>query len=170
MNLDRVVERWVVAHRIGWLDWLFVGLSRIGSSGLVWIAIGLVFALHRRRPETAVLVTGAAFAGILESSLLKAIIGRARPHDDPLVALPHTHSFPSGHAASSFAAATVLARLEPRFRVWFFLLAAAIAASRVYLGVHWPSDVLAGALLGTATALLLLAGVRRARPRAPRTG
>jgi undecaprenyl-diphosphatase len=169
-SLDRAVERWVVEHRVGWLDWLFVDLSRIGSIGLVWILIGLLLAFRRRRPEIAVLVGGAAITGILEASLLKTIVGRARPHEDPLVPLPHTHSFPSGHAASSFAAATVLARLEPRFRAWFFLLATAIAASRVYLGVHWPSDVLAGALLGTVTALLLLAGVRRGRRRAPPGG
>ena len=154
---------WVVAHRVGWLDWLFVWLSRIGSDGLVWIAIGLVLAIVRRRPEIFALVLAAVVLGIAESSLLKALIPRARPHDDPLVAVPHTHSFPSGHAASAFAAATVLARFESRGRPWFYLLAAAIAFSRVYVGVHWPSDVLAGALLGVATALLLLAGARRAR-------
>lgn len=101
--------------------------------------------------------------GIADSSLVKALIARARPHHDSLVAVPHTHSFPSGHATSAFAAATVLAWCEPRGRVWFYVLAAAIAFSRVYLGVHWPSDVLAGALLGIATALLLLAGARRVR-------
>jgi undecaprenyl-diphosphatase len=161
---------WVVDHRVGWLDWLFVWLSRIGNDGLVWIGIGVAFAIVRRRPEIAVLVAAAAWLGIGESSLLKAVIPRERPHDHPLVAPLHTHSFPSGHAASSFAAATVLSRFAPRWRAWFYALAVAIAFSRVYVGVHWPLDVVGGALLGVATALLLLAAGRRAPRRAPPAG
>jgi undecaprenyl-diphosphatase len=105
--------------------------------------------------------------GQLVSSLLKAAIPRARPHDHPLVAQPHTHSFPSGHATTSFACATVLALMLPRLRVPLFLLAAAISWSRVYVGVHWPLDVFAGAALGVgigvgvARALPRLAGARR---------
>src|SRR5438477_141982 len=89
-------------------------------------------AIEDTAPEIVPLVLAAVVFGIAESSLLKALIPRARPHDDPLVAVPHTHSFPSGHAASAFAAATVLARFEPRGRPWFYLLAAAIAFSRIY--------------------------------------
>src|SRR4029077_12959684 len=92
-------------------------------------------------------------------------IPRDRPHDHPLIQVPATHSFPSGHAASSFAAATVLATFAPRFRAAFFLLAAAIAWSRVYNGVHWPSDVLAGAVLGTVTGLSVVAVSRRVSAR-----
>jgi len=170
LSLDHRLGDWVVDHRVGWLDWFFVWLSRIGSDGLVWIAIAIALALARRRPEIALLVAAAAWLGIGESSLLKAVIPRERPHDHPLVAPLHTHSFPSGHAASSFAAATVLSRFEPRLRLWFNALAAAIAFSRVYVGVHWPSDVIGGALLGVATALLLLAADRRVRRRAPPAG
>jgi len=99
--------------------------------------------------------------GQLVSSLLKAAIPRARPHDHPLVTRPPTHSFPSGHATMSFACATVLALMLPRLRVPLFLLAAAISWSRVYVGVHWPLDVLAGAALGVGIGV----GVVRALPR-----
>jgi undecaprenyl-diphosphatase len=99
--------------------------------------------------------------GQLVSSLLKDAIPRARPHDHALVSRPHTHSFPSGHATSSFACATVLALMLPRLRVPLFLLAAAISWSRVYVGVHWPLDVLAGAALGVGIGV----GVARALPR-----
>jgi undecaprenyl-diphosphatase len=79
---------------------------------------------------------------------IKLAVGRPRPGLDPLVRLPTDPSFPSGHAATSFAGATMLAAFAPRYRIVFFVLAAGIAFSRVYVGVHWPFDVLAGSLLG----------------------
>jgi len=139
-----------------------VWLTRIGSWGLVWLALGLLLAVRRRsaRPLVLVLLADAAAAGV--SDALKAAVGEHRPSGyHPLVGLPHSSSFPSGHATISFACATVLAVLEPRAGPAFFTLAAAIAYSRLYLGVHWPLDVLAGAALGIVTALLLLAAVRQ---------
>ncbi len=94
------------------------------------------------------------------------------PQIDPLVAVPGTASFPSGHAASSFACALVLASSTPLRAVPLLVLAVGIAFSRVYVGVHYPLDVLAGATLG----LVVAAGVTRVldrreqtRPRAPRS-
>jgi len=74
------------------------------------------------------------------------------------VPLPHDASFPSGHAATSFAAATMLSLSFPRFAPFLYVLAAAIAFSRVYVGVHYPLDVIGGAALGVliATALRVL--------------
>jgi len=107
-----------------------------------------------------VLLAVAAADGI--ASLLKAAVGEDRPSEPhPLIATPHSHSFPSGHAATAFAAATVLSSFVPRAAVAFFVLAAAVGYSRLYVGVHWPLDVLGGAAIGTATALLLLAVTRR---------
>jgi undecaprenyl-diphosphatase len=91
----------------------------------------------------------------------------------PLVTPPLDGSFPSGHAATSFAAATVLSFARPRWAPAFYLLALAIGSSRVYAGVHYPLDIVGGAVLGiaVATALRLLAGAlqrSRARPRSAR--
>ena len=104
--------------------------------------------------------------------MLKAAIPRDRPHLHALVAVPHTHSFPSGHAATSFACVTVLGAAVPRARPPLYALAALVAWSRVYVGVHYPVDVLAGALLGIAagiTLLRVLPPLARARRRSRRT-
>ena len=137
-------------------------LTRIGTHGLVWIALGLAVALVWRRASPFVLVTLAVAAADGIAGLVKLAVGENRPSEpDPLVSIPHSHSFPSGHAATAFAGATVLAQLVPRAAPAFYLLAAGIAYSRLYVGVHFPLDVVGGAAIGVATALLLLAAARR---------
>ena len=108
---------------------------------------------------------------------LKALVDRPRPPEryaEPktLVPVPHDASFPSGHAATSFAAATMISFAFPRLAPALFVLAAAVAFSRVYVGVHYPLDVLGGAVLGVlvATALRLLARGLRRSPRATPAG
>ena len=133
----------------------------MGSYGLIWLGLGLVVALVWRRAMPFALVVLALAASDGLAALLKVGIGGNRPNAGSLIAIPHSHSFPSGHAATSFAAATVLAALVPRAAPAFFVLALAIGYSRVYVGVHWPLDVIGGAALGGATALLLLEVARR---------
>lgn len=169
MTWERHLEHWIVEHRVGWLDWLFIALSWIGTFGAVWIVVALALAVAWRRPSILVLVVCAVVGGELFSGLGKAIVPRHRPFEHQLGPASSTHSFPSGHAATSFAGATVLASYVPRFRVPFFALAALIAFSRVYNAMHYPTDVLAGAAGGAAIALLLLAAARRrSRPAPPR--
>jgi undecaprenyl-diphosphatase len=158
---DRQLERWQVAHRTGFLDPVFEAVTYAGSYGAIWLAIAAAAALVLRRPQVFFWTLVADALAQLVSSVLKDAIHRARPNVDALVTRPHSHSFPSGHATASFACATVLALLLPRLRVPLYLLAAAVAWSRVYVGVHYPLDVLAGAALGVAIGV----GVVRALPR-----
>jgi undecaprenyl-diphosphatase len=131
----------------------------------VWLGIALVLALLQRRPALFVAVAAADGVADALASGLKAVIPRRRPHLDHLVALPHSHSFPSGHASTSFACATVLAGLAPKLAVPAFVLAAAIAYSRLYNGVHYPLDVVGGALLGVAVGLAVRSLLQRAARR-----
>jgi undecaprenyl-diphosphatase len=162
---------------VDWLNPVFEGLSYIGTQGLVWLAIAAVVALLWRRPYVLVIVAAADVFGQVLSLVLKGVTDVDRPpvryaEPKPLVHVPHDHSFPSGHAASSFACATLLAFAVPRLAVPLYLLAAGIACSRVYVGVHWPLDVIGGALLGVliATALRRPARDLLRSPRAPRAG
>jgi undecaprenyl-diphosphatase len=137
----------------------------------VWIALALVFALLRRDWRMLVIAAACVYAADGIASIVKDAVGEHRP-DVPhaLVAIPRSPSFPSGQSATAFAGATVLSSFFPRWTPAFVVLAAAIAYSRLYVGVHFPLDVLAGAAIGVATSLLLLAAVRRRSAGALRPG
>jgi undecaprenyl-diphosphatase len=139
--------------------------------------LGLTLAVAWRRPNVLLLVSTAALTSNLITTLIKLAVGRGRPpavvlDPEPLLEVPTTSSFPSGHAATSFACAYVFSRVAPRITAAVYGLAVLIAFSRVYVGVHYPLDMLAGAVLGTlvAIALLKLLGALRRSPQSPTAG
>jgi len=132
----------------------------------LWIALALLLSVLWRRWGVLFMTLFAVAVSDWLAMGLKALVDRPRPplrYAEPkvLVPLPHDASFPSGHAATSFAAATMLSFASPRLAPIFYLLATAVAFSRVYVGVHYPLDVIGGAMLGTLVALGVRYVVRR---------
>ncbi len=127
-------------------------LGTFGEWGLGWIGIGLLGSALDRDRRTA--WTSAAAVGPLAVAInysVKLAVGRERPliEDHPRLArAPSKLSFPSAHSTSSLAAAAAMGRIAPGARPALYSLAAAICLGRPYLGMHYPSDVIAGVLLG----------------------
>jgi membrane-associated phospholipid phosphatase len=148
-------------------------LGTAGEWGAVWAATGIAAAAVDRRRRRRWLAAGAvAPAAIGVNFAIKLAVGRRRPVLDghpPLAGAPTKLSFPSAHATSSLAAATAMGRVAPGGRPVLYALAAAICLSRPYLGMHYPSDVLAGAALGRALGRAV-PGLDETAPRSARPG
>jgi undecaprenyl-diphosphatase len=137
-------------------------LGTLGEYGAVWLGIGLVLGAlvdHDAGQWIAAGLLGPFAIGL--NFAVKLLVRRQRPVIEglpPLGGAPSSLSFPSAHTTSSFAAATAMTRIDSEAAA-LFALAIAIAWCRPYLGMHYPSDVLAGAALGTVLGLLLPLGV-----------
>ena len=137
-------------------------VSYLAELGFIWILIAVALLIVRKTRVTGVTVLCAALLGlVLGQFLLKSIIPRDRPFQafpdlvQLLISPPSGHSFPSGHTCVSFAAATAIFLARKKLGIPALILAVLIGFSRAYLFVHWPTDVLAGAVLGVACALLM---------------
>jgi len=169
-RFDARVEQSLAGIRSPALDQIFYPLSSAADHSLLWFAIGAARSI--RRGDVRFAVRFAAAMG-LESALtngaVKALFGRGRPAPDtPSGPLPYgmhrpiTSSFPSGHATAAFTAAALLA--SDRHRGRWYLLAALVASSRVYVRMHHASDVAGGAVLGLGLGRLLRRWVRAPGP------
>lgn len=157
-GLDEDVARWVAAEMPGWAEWTarpFTWLGGVVGIGLVALAGATALARAGRRWD-ALLLTLAYACSQLSSALVKALTDRPRPFYGQAIPLPESSAFPSGHATGAAAvlcvAAVLLAPAARRTAVVSAAgaLAVAVGASRVVLGVHWTSDVVAGWALGAA--------------------
>lgn len=150
------------------LDPLMTGASAMATSGIIWMLAGILLMLmHRSRPGCAV-IASVLLAYVVADIVLKPIVCRERPFQvedlEVLGALPTTWSFPSGHTASAFAGAASLMMFDRRIGAPALAFAALVGVSRMYLCVHWPTDVLAGAAVGVAAAVLVHMLVGRPEP------
>jgi len=162
---DAALRAWLTTTHTPWLDAIMWTAGMAGQAGFVWVIIAAVAV--RRRPNLAPqlwqLVLAIVLCSVLVDYVIKPAIARARPFD-AIEAVrvvgyrPVTYSFPSGHAASACAGAFVVTLMLPRARAWLWGLAALIACSRVYIGVHYPLDILCGALVGLAVGVVVTGG------------
>ena len=172
---DRAVMARIAATESPALDRVMPALSRAANHSVLWIGVATVLAATGRPPARRAAVRGLAsviLASAASNVIGKGLAGRARPAAEVPEARrlshgPHTTSFPSGHAASAAAFATGTALELPVLAVPIGALAAAVGASRVVTGVHYPSDVVAGFAIGVGAGLLTRRALSRfARRRA----
>lgn len=178
-GLDLATYAAIAATPTPMLDHVFRRLSRTADHSKLWLAAAAALAAGgggTGRRAAADGLASIAVTSVVVNVLLKPIGGRRRPDRAALgvplarhVRMPRTTSWPSGHAASAFAFATGVAIASPAAGIPLSALAALVSYSRVHTGVHYPVDVVAGALAGAGLAPLAVAAlnVRRARRRCP---
>ncbi len=142
------------------LDKIFTFITSLGDGGFIWIFICIILLMFKKTRKCGITVAlGLILNLIISNGILKNIFARTRPFDansikDILIALPKDFSFPSGHSSSSFVGATAVFLHFKKSGIFFLILASMIAFSRLYLYVHYPSDVVVGILIGIAIAFL----------------
>lgn len=143
------------------LDKIMIVLSTAGNAGILWIAAGLLLLIPKKYRRVGLqMLVAMAVTFIIGNLILKNLVARDRPcwmdtGIPLLLASPSDYSFPSGHSMNGFTAAVTLLLNDRRLGIPAVILAALIAFSRLYHFVHFPTDVFAGMLIGTAVALLV---------------
>lgn len=135
---------------------IFVFITTLGNGGAIWILLSLGLLIPKKTRKIGILSLCALFFSVLiDNVILKNVIGRARPFDmieglNCLINKPTDYSFPSGHTGSSFAAAAVMfLGLRKKYSFSAIIFAMLMGFSRLYVGVHYLSDVVGGAVIGT---------------------
>jgi len=162
-NIDDAVLAFIQNNiRCSVLDYIMPIITSLGDNGIIWIviAIGLIISKRYRKYGISIILA-LAVSALIGNMGLKPLIARARPfvaYPDLklLITRPLDFSFPSGHTMASFASAVVLSRINVKIAVAAYTLAGLISFSRIYLYVHYPSDVLAGMFLGIIFAIAVL--------------
>ncbi len=145
----------------GFMDFISPKITFLGDKGLIWIIIALFLISRKKYRKDGVLLLIALITGVIIGNLLiKNLVVRQRPcwiNTDiyMLIPIPNDYSFPSCHTLSSFIAASILIKTDKRIGLPALITAVLISFSRLYLYVHFPSDVIGGAVLGTAIGITI---------------
>lgn len=146
--------------RCGFMDAIMVFFTTLGEWGAVWIVLGLALLFFKKYRRLGVTVLLGLIIGLITVNFgIKNIVARPRPcaiysEIKLLVPFPSEYSFPSGHTVSSFGAATSVFLKNRKMGAFALALAVLIAFSRLYLFVHFPTDVLGGVVIGVAISFL----------------
>lgn len=141
------------------LDKIMIGITYLGEKGIFWIGIAIVLLFFKKTRKCGLFMLISMIVGlIIGNGLLKHLVARQRPcwidqTIQLLIANPKDFSFPSGHTLASFEAAITILMFNKKWGIIAIITAILIGISRLYLFVHFPTDVLAGAILGTIIAL-----------------
>ena len=168
-NADISILLYIQEHiRKEWMNGFWRAITFLGDGGWFWILLAVVLLIMKKTRKAGAAAAIALVIGALITNVcLKNMVARVRPYDTysaliPIVTKPIDWSFPSGHTCASFASAFVYFRLLPKkYGIPALVLACMIAFSRLYLGVHYPTDVLAGFLIGLLASVLSVWMVRR---------
>lgn len=154
-NFDNLILLFIKNNMHGnIMDKVMVIITSLGNGGAIWIIICGALIINKKYRKIGIMALGALIlSAILGEGILKHVVQRIRPSADipvinMLITKPLSYSFPSGHSASSFAVAGVLSKYFKKYAPGFLGLASLIAFSRLYLYVHYPTDVIAGMILG----------------------
>ncbi len=161
---DLGIDNWILSWHNPVTDAIFTVITRLGDEGILWIALAIVFLCFKKTRKIGITMgLGLIITTLLGNEIIKKIVERPRPFategallqgDQLLVPEPGQFSFPSGHTGSSFAAAVSIFMYDKRFGIPALVMAALIGFSRLYVYVHFPTDVIAGTILGTVSALI----------------
>lgn len=143
-----------------WMDVLVPLFTSLGNAGIIWITAALAMCCTKKYRANGIIMLLALLTGLLIGNfIIKPLIARARPcwimNVPLLIASPDDFSFPSGHTLSSVIGAVCLTCANRRFGAIAIPIAAMMAFTRLYLYVHFPTDILAGIVLGVAIGLLM---------------
>lgn len=154
-QLDSSILMWIQSLRQAWMTPFWKAVTFLGNGGWFWIALALVLLCFCKTRKAAIaMLTAMVIGALITNVICKPAFARIRPYEvmEGLVLLVKRqidYSFPSGHSCASFAAAIAGRKLLPRrWGVGLMILAGLIAFSRLYVGVHYPSDVLGGIVIG----------------------
>lgn len=155
------------------LDTVMPIITKFGDGGVFWIALAVIFLIFKKTRKMGLCMGLALLMGFITGNLiLKNVVGRIRPYDlnteiEILVKHLSDYSFPSGHTLASFEAATAIFINNKKIGIPALVLAFLIAISRIYLYVHYPSDVLAAIILGIGFAILSCFVVKKYQDKIP---
>lgn len=159
-SFDFSILDFIQAHlKSGFGDAAIPIITALGNGGIIWIALAIVLLIvPKTRKAGLAVATSLALEAVCCNLILKPVVARARPCDvnqavELLISRPSDYSFPSGHTGASFAAASALFGAKSKLWLPALILSILIGFSRLYLYVHYPTDVLAGAFLGTVLGL-----------------
>lgn len=155
INIDLNIMNFIKVYlKCSFLDFLMPIVSELGNNGFIWITMSVFLIFNKKYRHIGIIMLTTIFmAVILGEGIIKHLVQRPRPSNfidasNLLIKVPDSYSFPSGHTTMAFGSVFVFSKYFKKYKLYFFAFASIIGFSRIYLSVHYPSDVIGGVILG----------------------